>query len=82
VFKIQFMCQALRQARAQAILDCSDIPNISSLPARRIVTFDYRGFRVPLKVSCLEEQVSLAFASAVKGIAVETGMLQPIFAEE
>jgi hypothetical protein len=33
-------------------------------------------------VTCLEEQVGLAFSCAVKGRAVETGKLMPIFAED
>ena len=75
------MHQVLRAARATAIQECN-IPNISSLPARRKVTFSYREFKVSLKVTCLEEQVGLAFPCAVKGSAVETGELMPIFAED
>lgn len=76
------MYQELRQARTTAINKCMDIPNISSLPSRRLVTFQYRDFKVPIKISCVEEQVSLAFACAVKSMAVEAGQLQPIFAED
>ena len=76
------MFQVLRAARATAIQECNNIPNISSLAARRKVTFSYREFKVSLKVTCLEEQVGLAFSCAVKGSAVETGELMPIFAED
>lgn len=76
------MYQVLRTARTTAIVKASEIPNIGSLPARRTVTFTYRDFGITLKTSCLEEHVSLAFACAVKGIAVESGQLMPIFAED
>ena len=76
------MYQELRQARTAAINKCLDIPNISSLPCRRLVTFQYREFKVPIKISCVQEQVSLAFACAVKGMAVEARQLQAIFAED
>ena len=76
------MHQVLRAARATAIQECNDIPNITSLQPRRHVTFSYREFKVSLKVTCLEEQVGLAFSCAVKGRAVETGKLMPIFAED
>ena len=74
--------QAIRAARSGAIEHCQDLPNSNCLPAKRVVNFKYRTFNIPIKVTCIQEQCSLAVACAVKGAAVEVGLLKPIFAEE
>ena len=74
--------QDIRHHRNEAISKCKELPGIELLTARRHVDFKYRGCTVNIKVSCVEEQCNLAIACALKGLAVESGLLKPIFAED
>jgi hypothetical protein len=74
--------QDIRNHRNDAIARCKGLPSIDLLPPRRQVVFDYRGCSIGIKVACVEEQCNLAIACALKGLAVETGLLKPIFAED
>ena len=58
------------------------LPNIETLPDKRRKVFRYRGFPLHLKVSCLQGEVSWAFSAAVKGAAVDAGVLEPLAAED
>lgn len=58
------------------------LPNIETLPEKRQKEFRYRGFPLHLKVSCLQDEVSWAFSAAIKGAAVDAGVLQPLAAED
>ena len=74
--------QDIRHHRNEAIIKCKELPGIELLTQRRHVDFKYRGYTVNIKVSCVEEQCNLAIACALKGLAVESGLLKPIFAED
>jgi hypothetical protein len=74
--------QDIRHHRNEAINKCKELPGVDLLAQRRQVDFKYRGCTINIKVSCVEEQCNLAIACALKGLAVETGLLKPIFAED
>ena len=58
------------------------LPNIDTLSDKRHKVFRYRGFPLHLKVSCLQDEVGWAFSAAIKGAAVDAGVLQPLAAED
>lgn len=62
--------------------DIQSLHNIETLPDKRLKVFRYRGFPLHLKVSCLQDEVSWAFSAAIKGAAVDAGVLQPLAAED
>ena len=74
--------QDIRGFRNEAISKCKELPSIEMLPTRRDVSFKYRTMKINIKVTCVEEQCNLAIACATKGLAVETQLLRPIFAED
>ena len=74
--------QGIRHHRNLAISKCKQLPGVELLAPRRQVDFKHRGCTVNIKVSCVEEQRNLAIACALKGLAVESGLLKPIFAED
>jgi hypothetical protein len=56
--------------------------SLELLPEKRTVTCRYRGMPVPMKVTCVQDEISLTFACAIKGQAADAGDLEPVFAEE
>eukprot|EP00974_Lingulodinium_polyedra_P109270 10571575-Lingulodinium_polyedra.AAC.1 len=52
------------------------------LPERRVVTFRYRSMPVPIKVTCIQEQISLTYSAGCKTYAADAGDLPVIFAED
>lgn len=67
------------QVNCMSLLD--DLPCLDMLPPRRAVKFMYRGVQIIVNVSSAQEQVQLGFACALKGWAVQTDLLTPLWVE-
>ena len=55
-----------------------EVAGIDSLPSRRTVTVQYRGWAAQAPVKCLGEQVELCLRAAARGAAVRSGLLQAL----
>jgi hypothetical protein len=55
-----------------------EVAGIDSLPSRRTVTVQYRGWAAQAPVKCLGEQVELSLRAAARGAAVRSGLLQAL----
>ena len=54
------------------------VAGIDSLPSRRTITVQYRGWAAQAPVKCLGEQVELCLRAAARGAAVKSGLLQAL----
>jgi hypothetical protein len=65
-----------RQARLQASLLTT-----GKVPDRREIQTESRGWDIKVQVSCISEQVDVEIAAALQGLAVDVGMLEPLYCE-
>jgi len=72
----------LIDGKRAATRDVLAMRSLELLPEKRTVTCRYRGMPVPMKVTCVQDEISLTFACAIKGQAADAGDLEPVFAEE
>ena len=72
----------LIDSKRAATRDVLAMKNLDMLPEKRQITCRYRDMPVPLKVCCVQDEISLTFACAIKGQAADAGDLEPVFAEE
>eukprot|EP00974_Lingulodinium_polyedra_P076907 7445324-Lingulodinium_polyedra.AAC.1 len=60
---------------------CMKMPGISKLPMKRDIQILYRGVSINMKVHCLSEQVDLAVAAGLKGVAAQAGLIPALYCE-
>ena len=72
----------LIESKRAATKDVLAMKNLEVLPEKRTMACHCRGMPVPMKITCVHDEISLMFACAIKGQAVDAGELEPVFAEE
>lgn len=73
--------ESVNKLRVNLLAQVEAMPNIASLPPRRVVDVTYRGKTFSSKVNSFSQQVSLSVAAAWKGKAVAETTLVPHWAE-
>ena len=70
------------EAKRAATKEVLAMKNLDMLPEKRNITCRYRSFPMPLKITCVQDEISLTFACALKSQAADAGDLESVFAEE
>ena len=69
-------CKRLCMQRVEAI------PDVSRLPDRREISYQYRKVHITVKISCIGEQIDYKIWGYVEGLAVFCKVLTPMLAED
>ena len=70
--------QEIMSLTSTTVEKLQEVAGIDSLPSRRTVTAQYRGWAAQAPVKCWGEQVLLCLGAATRGAAVKSGLLQAL----
>jgi hypothetical protein len=71
----------LIENKKAATKDVLAMKNLELLPEKRAITRRHRGMPVPMKITRVQDEISLMYACAIKGQAVDASELEPMVAE-
>ena len=72
----------LIESKKAATKDVLAMRSLELLPEKRAITRRHRGMPMLMKITRVQGEISLTFACAIKGQAVDASELEPMFAEE